>query len=59
MDLGLPGSILGYKKDDVVLSHFDPEVPISLACDASSYGLGTVLSHVTQEGHNRPIAFAS
>ena len=44
---------------DVVLTHFDPEVPISLACDASSYGLGAVLSHVTQEGHDRPIAFAS
>ena len=35
---------------DVVLTHFDPDAPISLACDASSYDLGAVLSHVDKDG---------
>ena len=28
-----------------VLVHFDPELPLLLACDAPSYGIGAVLSH--------------
>ena len=43
---------------DAVLVHYDSEQPLKLACDASSYGLGVVLSHVSKEGEC-PIAFAS
>ena len=30
---------------DRVLTHFNPDLPLTLACDSSSYGLGAVLSH--------------
>ena len=43
---------------DKLLVHFDPNKPIVLACDASPYGLGCVLSHMIN-GQERPIAFAS
>ena len=41
---------------DSLLVHFDPAKPIVLACDASQYGLGAVLSHVMSDG---PIAYVS
>ncbi|GFN87707.1 hypothetical protein PoB_001421300 [Plakobranchus ocellatus] len=44
---------------DKVLMRYDPDLPLRLATDASPYGLGAVLSHVTREGDERPIAYAS
>ncbi|GFS02161.1 Pol polyprotein [Elysia marginata] len=43
---------------DLVLIHYDPSLSLKLATDASPYGLGAVLSHVTTDGE-RPICFAS
>lgn len=42
-----------------LLMHYDPSLPLKLAADASQYGLGAVISHVLQNGEERPIAFAS
>jgi len=42
-----------------VLVHFNPELSIVLACDASSHGVGAVLSHKMPDGTERPIGFAS
>ena len=42
-----------------VLTHYDPALPVRLACGASSTGIGTVLSHVMPDGSERPVAFAS
>ena len=30
---------------DTLLVHFDPDLPLILMCDASSYGIGVVLAH--------------
>ena len=32
------------------LTHFESSLPLTLACDASSYGLGAVLSHKMANG---------
>ncbi len=42
-----------------VLAHYDPELPLRLAGDASAYGVGAVISHVFPDGLERPIAYAS
>lgn len=41
------------------LTHFNPNLPLQLACDASPYGVGAVVSHIMPSGEERPIAFAS
>ena len=42
-----------------VLAHYDPKLLIKMAADASSYGIGAVVSHVYPDGSERPIAFTS
>ena len=42
-----------------VLVHFDPKLPVVLACDALSYGVGAVLAHKMPDGTEKPIGFAS
>ena len=41
------------------LTHYDATKPLQLACDASPFGVGTVLSQYDADGTERPIAFAS
>ena len=43
----------------MVLTHYDPERPLKLACNASPVGVRAVLSHLMEDGSERPIVFAS
>ena len=42
-----------------VLVHYDPSLPITLAGDASAYGIVAIISHTLPDCSERPIAFAS
>ena len=41
------------------LAHFDPSHKLTLACDASAYGLGAVLAHKMPDVSEKPIGYAS
>ena len=41
-----------------LLVHYDLNRTLRLACDALSYGLSAILSHVMEDGRERPIAYA-
>lgn len=42
-----------------ILTHFDPNLEIILDVDASNEGIGGILSVKTEEGHIKPVAYAS
>ena len=42
-----------------MLVYYDVDLPLRLACYASAYGIGAVISHVIKNGDERPIAYAS
>ena len=44
---------------DCVLACYDPKLPIKVDTDASKLGLGAVISHITEDGAERPIEYAS
>ena len=56
-------------QSSLVLIHYNPGYPLVLSCDASPYGIGSVLemhvfhissiSHKMPDGTERPVAFAS
>ena len=42
-----------------LLVHYDSALPLKMAADVSACGVGAVISHVTPDGAERPIAYAS
>ena len=42
-----------------VLIHYDPSLPLKLACDTSQYGVGAVIAHMLPSGEEKPIAYRS
>ena len=42
-----------------LLVHFNPDMELILACDASAYGIGAVLAHKMPDGTEKPVGYAS
>ena len=53
---GVVINVGGWTKESVKMVHYDPELPLKLDCDASSVGIGAVLSRVMKVGTESPIA---
>ena len=43
---------------NALLTHYDPDKELLLACDASPFGVGAVLSHRMEDGTERPVSYA-
>ena len=41
------------------LTHYDPSLPLSLACNASPVGIGAVIFHTFPGGTEKPVTYAS
>ena len=46
-------------QSEAVLVHFDTNKKLVLACDASPYGVGAVISHQLDDGSEHPIGYTS
>ena len=46
-------------QNDTLLVHYNSNHQLVLACDASPYGLGAVLSHIMDDGQEQPITYTS
>ena len=42
-----------------LLIHYDVNLPLRLACDASAYGVGAVILHVMANKDEKPIVYVS
>jgi len=52
-------SIKKMLKSADAMTHYDPSLPLSLACDASPVGIGAVICHSYPDGKEKPVACAS
>lgn len=49
----------GLLYSDILLVHSDPDKALTLSWDAAAYGVGAVVSHVMEDGSEKPVSFAS